>query len=164
MNDADRIKVTPEKKLQHKIWTCNKLASYFGIAKAELRDSVDMYEEVISFPTLADEHRFYSKFYCVHLDPKQISLSILFNGKKIANSVLYEDFLSGESHVHPKHLDEYALSIHITESDVYVMHRADLYDGYGGVFVQVPDDGGFVLEPIANYLKARHPKGDLEPL
>ena len=47
MNDADRINSTPEKKLQHKIWTSNKLATYFGIPKLKLREDIDLRNELI---------------------------------------------------------------------------------------------------------------------
>jgi hypothetical protein len=160
MNDSQRANHTPEKKLQHRIYTLNKLATYFEIAKATLREASDMSEELLYSPLLDNEHGLYTKFYCVHVDPKSLSLSILCNGKKFAKTRLYEDFLIGEA---LSNGDEYALALHLSENDIYVMYRAELYEGYGGIFIKTVD-GEFVLEPIGNYLRARHPKHGEDPI
>ena len=161
MNDSQRAKQTPEKKLQYRIYTLNKLATYFGITKATLREASDMSEELLYSPLLDNEHGLYTRFYCVHVEPKSLSLSILCNGKKFTNTYLYEEFLIGEGIANGD--DGYVLALHLSENDVYVMYRAELYDGFGGIFLKTID-GDFVVEPIGNYLRARYPKNGEEPI
>ncbi len=157
MNDADRLNAKPDESYQTKIWTMNKLATYFGIAKADLKQDIDFSEKLMFVPMLSDRHNLNVFFHCVRMNPKHLSLSFLFNGAKVEKSRLYEEFVIGEEESSGD-WDSYIMTLHFSDKDVYVVRREEQYNGYGGIFVKIPGDTGLVIEPIASYLRAHFPK------
>lgn len=140
-----------------------KLASYFGVPKKVLTEDISDSDELVYSPILKEMYGVDYEFYCTHLDPKQISLSILFNGKKWQKGSLLERYLDGEA----LSSGNFVLALHLSSSsgkgDVYAMYRAEGYDGNGGLFVKIKEKeneepSGFVLEPFNYFLEANWPK------
>ena len=163
MNDSDRLKVTPEQKLQHKIWMIAKLSSYFGVSRKILSEDINLNEPLVYSPILKETFNVGYEFYCTHLDPKQISLSILFNSKKLGKSPLFQMYLDGEAQSSGNMVMALHLSASSGKGDVYAMHRAEGYDGKGGFFVKIKENNdeelsGFVIEPLSYFLETNWPK------
>jgi hypothetical protein len=158
MADSHLLKIVPDKHETHKLYVCNRLASHFKIPKADLRQDFDLSSDIIHSPLLKQQHNLSDCFYCVGLNPKNLSLSILFNSAKFFKSQLYEDFICGEDSATGYDVADYKLALSITKDYTYLMYRTEGYEGIGGMFVTDEEHGGFAIEPLNNYLKDRFPQ------
>lgn len=144
-------------KKQYRIYTAQTLARYFKVDKKELINSVDMdNDEILLFPTL-EQFGFEHPIYVGRIS--SLDLSKLFNPAKFEKGKICEEFIAGESKLNDNYASSYIMALSIRE-DTFVMYRANGYKGLGGVFLTAPNEGGFVIEPIKNFLEYRYKTTD----
>lgn len=136
-----------------------KLASHFKISKDILWKDNPEDSDLLTFPTLADQVGLYTSFFPAECS--KLNLGILLSSKKFIKSSIHEQFIIGESCVHPNKVGDYVMALYLT-GILWFIYRADLYEGCGGVLVREGSKEGWVIEPCGNWLSHRFPKPDPE--
>lgn len=168
MNEKAAENANIDKKHLYKVLTMNKLASFFGVPKAALREDIDFSEELLWSDLLRESFSFSYVFHCVHIDLERLNLAVLWEPKKFLKSTLYEEFRNAEE-TNGGPDDNFVMAIHSNKANtlnsyVLVMYRVyDIQEIIGGSFVRISDDEAYIIEPLKNFLQKRYPKEE-EPI
>jgi hypothetical protein len=142
--------------LQYRQYVTQRLARYFKIKKEDLKETTEHDFDVLYYPLL-EEQGFYKLIYAGHYN--KIILDKLFDGAKFIASGIYESYQTAQTLVPAKRADDVMVAIHMNGGKIWVVYSSDFYEGIGGIFVQT-SEGGFVIEPLDNYLAHHHPHLD----
>lgn len=155
MNEKQFLNAELNERYKDKLLIVNKLASHFGLAKAELQDSVDWDEDllIINHPRL-ENAGFNYVIKCTQMDIKKLNLNILWTNKFFKSSI-YEMWQIAEGENGGPD-DNFIMTLHLGENNTLVIYRLDDLDSfYGGSLIRLNEDELFAIEPIKNFLKLR---------
>jgi len=155
MKENKALNVELNDRYKDKLLIVNKLASHFGIAKAELQDCVDWDDELlyIDHPRL-EAAGFNYTIKCTQLDMKKLNLNVLWTDKFFKSSI-YEMWQIAEGENGGPD-DNFIMTLHLGENNTLVIYRLDDLDDFcGGCLIRLNEDELFAIEPIKNFLKLR---------
>ena len=155
MKEKQALNVELNERYKDKLVIVNKLASHFGLAKAELQDCVDWDEELLHIPhdRLVNAGFDYVIKYA-QLDIKKLNLNVLWTDKFFKSSI-YEMWQIAEGENGGPD-DNFIMTLHLGENNTLVIYRLDDLDDFcGGCLIRLNEDELFAIEPIKNFLKLR---------
>ncbi len=138
-----------------------KLASYFKIAKRELR--ADAFhssgtDDSLVHSAIMSELGFNYQLRCI--DGACFKFKHILGWAKFERSALYQEFLLGEGMLAPNETSRYLMAFYASGT-AWVMRRSRGlgYQGVGGWHLR-PNDSqqGFIVEPLTNYLLVKCPR------
>lgn len=150
-----------EIKKQYRGYLINKLAKHFQVDKDVLRKEIDIENDnILQFESLADKG-FSELIFSAHIS--NANHDEFFFGKKFLKSAVYAMFTQAEETVNPKFLSKFIMSLHKVGTH-YIVYRDPKhrgYDGLGGIYLTLPSDERFVIEPVENFLNYYYPQESL---
>lgn len=150
-----------DRNYQYKKYTVDAIASYFKVSKADVHETVDFGDRVMTIPLLEEQHNFRHVVAGAHMDRKKLNLDIFITPRKFVASTIYEEFLETESFVSSGKEGSFIFCIHVGGL-ILAMYRDHSVEGDAGIFINTPDEGGFVIEHLKEYLKREYPPEDVD--
>jgi hypothetical protein len=150
------MKLAPELEIKklYRSWVTNRLIRYFRANKDIIKRSVNLdTDEVLFFESLSRDYNFDKYIYVTHLSDLQ--LETFLDGKRFVKSNVFNEFINGEGMVNSRNVNEYVMVIHMNGM-YWSIRRGNSHKGYagiGGIFIQVKDEGPFIIETFDNYLQ-----------
>lgn len=144
-----------------KRYTIQKLASYFKIKKDDLIKSVESNRDLETnfvYSAMLEDLGFSKMIYCVSVN--ELKLNDLLDYNKFLKSKIYDYYNVGAGLFNYK--NDYLMALHF-KGHIWFVYDDELpYHGFGAVVIGDGNEG-FILEPMKNYLKFKHPNlGDEE--
>lgn len=149
-----------EIKKLYKGYVVDTVASYFGVGKANIRNSMDWDADILTFPMLKDPFNFRHCFYTGHFNIKSINLLGFFDPKFIVKTPFIEGFLIGEMMADAEGLNDYVFNLNLKGSN-FAVYRGSLPAEAASLIVDTTE-GEFVITPLRSFLGAHYPKSSVD--